>query len=288
MSTPTTDTSLRSPIFPTWCPGCGNFGIWASLKKAVTDLAIPQEQLVLIYGVGCSGNEADFLHCYGVHGLHGRALPLAEAVKLANHDLKVIVVAGDGDTYGEGMAHFIAACRGNHDITLLVHDNRTYGLTTGQASPTTEHGSKTKSTPTGLVEMPVNPLALALSADATFVARAYAGNIPHTTEVIKQAISHPGFAIVDIFQPCTTWNKVNTSQWYQERIYKFDPTIHNPHDLTNAWRLTQEKDKLGIGVFFENKASVPYHQQVPRLKDQPLVKQSIAKVDLAPAMAFYR
>lgn len=284
--TQTTEATLKSPIFPTWCPGCGDFGIWSAIKKALAELAIPEEQLVIVYGVGCSGNMADFLRCYGFHALHGRALPVAESIKLANHKLKILVVAGDGDTYGEGMGHFIAACRGNHDITLLVHDNQVYGLTTGQAAPTTPKDRKTKTTPTGLVEVPVNPIAMAVDSGAGFVARGYAGNIPFTTEIIKQAMSHKGFSLVDVFQPCVTFNKINTHLWYNERLQLLDAS-HDKTSKQKAWELSYATDKLPIGVFYEDPNSIPYHELVPNLKDMTLVERSIDQVSLTDHMKKY-
>lgn len=286
MSTNITDSTLKSPIFPTWCPGCGDYGIWSAIKKALVELAIPEEQLVIVFGVGCSGNMADFIRCYGFHALHGRSLPVAESIKLANHGLKVIVVAGDGDTYGEGMGHFIASCRGNHDITLLVHDNQTYGLTTGQAAPTTEHGRKTKSTPTGQVEVPVNPVALAVSAGATWIGRGYAGNIPFTTDLIKKAINHKGFSVLDVFQPCVTFNKVNTHMWYNQRVKPIEDPAPNT-DKGKAWSMSQDIDTLPIGVFYEDAVTQAYHEQVPNLNDKPLIAQSIEKVSLAKPLQRY-
>lgn len=268
-----TQATLKSPIFPTWCPGCGDFGIWASMKQAIVELALPEEQLVLVYGVGCSGNMADFNRVYGFHALHGRGIANAEAIKLANHDLKVIVIAGDGDTYGEGLNHFLTAVRGNHDITLIIHDNQVYGLTTGQNSPTTSKGTKTKSSPLGVVDQPVNPLALALSANATFVARGYAGKIPQLTALMKQAIMHEGISVLDVFQPCVTFNKINTHQWFQTKIYDLQEKGHNIEDKTAAWQKSWEIEGLPIGVFYEDKNSVPYHKQLPQLQTASLVKQ---------------
>ncbi len=279
------ETTLHSPIFPTWCPGCGDYGIWASLKKALTELAIPEEQLVMIFGVGCSGNMADFLRVYGFHALHGRSIPVAEAVKLANHNLKVVVVAGDGDTYGEGMGHFIAAARGNHDITLIVHNNGVYGLTTGQASPTSEKGRKTKSTPTGVVEIPANPIAIAVTSGATWVGRGLAGNIPFTTELIKKALNHKGFSLLDIFQPCVTFNKVNTAIWYNQRVSKLEN--ESGTDKLKAIQWSLETEKLPIGVFYEDTSQPPYHEQVPALKNGPLVGQSIEKISLSQILPEY-
>lgn len=281
-----TDATLKSPIFPTWCPGCGDYGIWSAIKKAITESAIAEEQLVIVFGVGCSGNMADFLRCYGFHALHGRALPVAEAIKLANHSLKVLVIAGDGDTYGEGMGHFIAACRGNHDITLLVHNNQVYGLTTGQAAPTTPKERKTKSTPTGVVEIPVNPVAIGVSSGATFIARGYAGNIPMTAELIKRALNHKGFSLVDTFQPCVTFNKVNTHAWYNERVNILPPN----RDVTSkeeAWKLSWDMEKLHLGVLYEDTTQKAYHELVPRLTSAPLLSQFPSSVSLASSLAQY-
>ncbi len=280
--------SLASPYFPTWCPGCGNFGVWTALKNALVELNLPEEELVVVYGVGCSGNMADFNRVYGFHALHGRAIPNAIAMKLANHRLNIIVVAGDGDTYGEGLNHFLSAVRGNHNVTLLVHDNQVYGLTTGQTAPTTEKGTKTKSTPMGAPDAPVNPIGLALTADATFVARGFSGNIAHLTGLIKAAIQHPGFALVDMFQPCFTFNKVNTYHYFKERVYKLEDVNHNPQDRGAAWQKTYEHDKLPIGIFYQDPNSVAFHQTLAQLQTAPLTKQSVEQVDLSVAMRHYR
>lgn len=274
-------TSLRSPIFPTWCPGCGDFGIWGAIKQALAELAIPEEQLVISFDIGCSGNMADFLRVYGFHALHGRTVPIAEGIKLANHGLKVLVVGGDGGLYGEGMGHFIASVRGNHNITMLVHNNQVYGLTTGQAAPTAAKGSKTKSTPQGVVEMPVNPIGLALAANGTWVARSYAGDIQYTKNLLKQAIMHPGFALLDVFQPCITFNKVNTHAWFQERVYKLDQAGHDPSDKAAAMMRAQETEKLPIGLFYADAETPAYHQQVPNLAEKPLTEQFATSVDLS-------
>lgn len=273
--------TLKSPNFPTWCPGCGDFGIWASLKRAIEELALPEEELVLVYGVGCSGNMADFNRVYGFHALHGRSIGNAEAIKLANHKLKVIVIAGDGDTYGEGMNHFLTAVRGNHDITLIIHDNQVYGLTTGQNSPTTAKGTKTKSSPLGVVDRPVNPVALALSADATFVARGYAGRIPHLTNLMKQAIMHEGISLLDVFQPCVTFNKINTHQWFQTKIYDLQESGHNTTDKVSAWSKSFEEGTLPIGLFYKDENSVPYHKQLPQLEHETLINQWSDKRDIS-------
>lgn len=282
----TSNDTLKSPNFPTWCPGCGDYGIWSAIKKALVESNIPEEQLVIVYGVGCSGNMADFIRSYGFHGLHGRALTNAEAIKLANHDLKVIVVAGDGDTYGEGMGHFIAACRGNHDVTLIVHDNQVYGLTTGQAAPTTPSGWKTKSTPAGQIEVPVNPITLAVASGATFVARGYAGNIPVTADLIKRAIAHKGFSLVDTFQPCVTFNKHNTHAWYNERIALLDEN-RDKTNMMEAMSLSMDTEKLHVGLLYEQTGRPAYHESVAHLEKGPLVKQFQSTVSLQESLTQY-
>lgn len=268
-----THQTLTSPIYPTWCPGCGDFGIWASLKQAIVQAQLPEENTVIVYGVGCSGNMADFNRVYGFHALHGRAIPVASAVKLANHKLNVIVIAGDGDTYGEGMGHFIAAMRGNHNITMIVHNNQTYGLTTGQSSPTTLSGTKTKSTPLGLVDTPVNPVALAVTCGVDFIARGYAGQIPHLTSLMVEAFKHSGFALLDVFQPCVTFNKVNTHQWFQAKVYNLQDAGHDVKNPELAWQKSREEEKLPIGIFYHDPESVPYHAQLSQLQQNSLIDQ---------------
>lgn len=279
-------SDYHTEVHPTWCPGCGDFGIWGALKNALIKLNLKPSQFVTVFGIGCSGNMADFFHSHGFHALHGRAIPVATAIKLTNHNLPVIVVAGDGDTYGEGMGHFIAAARGNHDITLVVHNNQTYGLTTGQSSPTTDKGTKTKSTPTGVVEESFSPLSTAITSHATFVSRGFAGDIPFTTDIIKQAIEHKGFSLVDIFQPCVTFNKVNTYDWFRQRIYKLDDNNHNPHDKLEALKISLETDKLATGIFYTEEKP-PFHEQVSSLKEKPLVQQSIDTINLEPALKLF-
>lgn len=281
------EATLKTPNFPTWCPGCGDYGIWSAIKKALSELSIPQEDLVIVFGVGCSGNMADFLRSYGFHALHGRALPVAEAIKLANHRLKVLIVAGDGDTYGEGMGHFIAACRGNHDITLLVHNNQVYGLTTGQAAPTTPKERKTKSTPMGQVEVPVNPIALAVSSGATFVARGYAGNIPVTADLIKKGLTHTGFSLVDVLQPCVTFNKVNTHGWYNEHL-DILPAEEEKTSKESAWKWSEDPEKLHLGVYFEDNSKLAYHQTIPCLAEKSLTEQFQTTVSLKEHLDQYR
>lgn len=276
-------SDFHTEIFPTWCPGCGDFGIWGALKNALVSLGWQPWEFVLVFGIGCSGNMADFFRAHGFHALHGRGIPVANAIKLANHKLPVIVVAGDGDTYGEGVGHLIASMRGNHDIKVFVHDNQVYGLTTGQSSPTTNKGTKTKSTPEGVIEFGLNPISLAISQGATFIARSFAGEIPYTTEIMKQALLHKGFALLDIFQPCVTFNRINTYDWFRERVYKLDAEAYRPDNRVTAYQRSLETDRLPIGVFFKEEKPA-YHEQVSTLADMPLVEQSIAEINLSRAM----
>ncbi|OGD92378.1 hypothetical protein A2697_00875 [Candidatus Curtissbacteria bacterium RIFCSPHIGHO2_01_FULL_41_44] len=267
------------PFAPTWCPGCGNFAIWAALKNGIATTGVPSEKFAIFYDVGCAGDMADFNTYYGFHTLHGRALPTAVGAKLANHDLKVIVVIGDGGCYGEGGTHFINLMRGNHDITVLVHNNHRYSLTTGQMSPTTEKGTKTKSTPEGSIEEAQNPIALAVSNHATFVAREFAPDIARLASRITQGIKHGGFALIDILQPCPIFNPVQSPNWYRERLVKLEDEGHSSENLEAAWKQSMRTDKLPIGLFFQE-SKPAYHEQVTELQDLPLVKHPIETVNL--------
>jgi 2-oxoglutarate ferredoxin oxidoreductase subunit beta len=259
--------------FPTWCPGCGNYGIWAALKAALVKLGWKPDDFAIVYGVGCSGNMNDFVKVYGLHSLHGRAVPNAIGLKLANHKLPVIVIGGDGDQYGEGGNHFMHACRGNYDLTVLVHNNQVYGLTTGQVSPTANKGAKSKSTPTGIIEEPVNPIALAVSQGASFVAQGFSGDIPLLTDLIVSAINHKGFSLVNCYQPCVTFNKVNTYQWFRERVYKLDES-YNKTDKKNALDLSIEHDKIPLGVIYQVERPV-YEESLSQLQQGSLVEQGM-------------
>lgn len=260
----------------TWCPGCGNFGIAIALKNALVELGLKPHQVLLVAGIGCSGNGVNFLKAYGWHSLHGRALPTAVGAKLANKDLTVIVMAGDGDGYGEGMAHFIHAVRGNANITYITHDNQLYSLTTGQASPTTIKGTKTKSTPDGLIEISANPMSLALAAGGGFISRGFSGNAEHLKELIKKAIGHKGFSLVDVFQPCVTFNKISTFKFFFDRLYNIDEKEgYNASDVMMAHKEALIwGDKIPYGLFYENKR-LSYGAHLPQLKGQALVKRPI-------------
>jgi 2-oxoglutarate ferredoxin oxidoreductase subunit beta len=271
---------LKYPKNPTWCPGCGNYGIWGAIRIGLKGLNYPSEKIVLVYDVGCSGNMADFNKQYGFHALHGRALPSAVGIKLANHDLKVLVIIGDGGCYGEGGTHFLNLMRGNHDVTVLVHNNHRYSLTTGQMSPTTAKGKKTKSTPEGSIEEPMYPLAIALSNHATFIAREFAGEIPKLGARITEAMNHSGFSFIDILQPCPVFNPEQSYEWYRENMIKLEEENHNPSNKELAWKQSLRQDRLPIGLFFKEEKSA-YHEQVSVLKEMPLVKQAKTHVNIS-------
>lgn len=278
-----TTKPFDSPVQPTWCPGCGNFGIWVSLKNALIQLGLTPEQVVIVYGIGCSGNMTNTVRAYGFHALHGRAVPVAEAIKLVNHNLAVIVVAGDGDAYGEGLNHFINACRVNHDITYLVHDNRSYSLTTGQTSPTSDLGYVSKSTPAGSPDQPLNPLSLALAAGASFISRGFSGEPKHLENLITQAVQHRGFSLVDVLQPCVTFNKINTVKWFSERVYKLAASS----EIDQAWTMARATDKLPIGVIYQDSRPA-YHERIEVLKDGPLADQPVELRNVADLLERFR
>jgi 2-oxoglutarate ferredoxin oxidoreductase subunit beta len=262
-------TDLKGKVDPDWCPGCGDFGVLAALNKALVDLQVQPYNVVTISGIGCSSNLPGYISTYGMHTLHGRALAVATGVKLANHDLTVVVTGGDGDGFGIGGNHFIHTMRRNVDLVYLAMDNQIYGLTTGQMSPTSQLGMKTKSTPYGSVENPINPISLALSAGATFVARGFSGEQKHLTELIKQAIQHKGFAFIDVFSPCVTYNLDNTYPWFKQRVKKLEDD--SSYDSTN-WIAAMGKsqiwgEEIPIGKFFQRTDLPALHQAEPILDE---------------------
>ncbi len=255
----------KSEIKPDWCPACGDFGVLNALQRACAALGIPNKDILCVSGIGCSSNLPGFFKTYGIHSLHGRSVPVATGAKLANPDLTVVITGGDGDGFGIGLGHFVHAMRRNLDVTYFVMDNQIYGLTTGQTSPTTAKGMQTKSTPEGCIEQPLNPMALALISGATFVGRAFSGEIGHMTEVFKKAIQHKGFSFVDCFSPCVTYNKVNTYPWFKSRVYKLEEAGHDAGDFKAALAKALEDEKLPIGVFYETTSIPTYEESDPTL-----------------------
>lgn len=264
-------------VSPDWCPGCGDFGVLSSLKKATLEKEIKSHEMLVVSGIGCSSNLPGYVNAYGVHSLHGRALPTATGAKLANHNLKVVVTGGDGDGFGIGVGHFIHAMRRNLDLTYVVMDNEIYGLTTGQASPTTMKDTKTKTTPRGNVEQPINPLMLALVSGATFVARAFSGQPAHLSSLIEEGIAHKGFSFIDVFSPCVTYNKLNTYKWFKDRIYKLEDEApdRDPTDFSDAMSTAMEfDDRIPIGLIYKVEKPT-YEDSEPVLLNGPLVKQPL-------------
>ncbi|HXA05674.1 MAG TPA: 2-oxoacid:ferredoxin oxidoreductase subunit beta [Bryobacteraceae bacterium] len=244
---------FKGKVDPDWCPGCGDFGVLAALQKALVELKIQPYNVVTISGIGCSSNLPGYINTYGMHTLHGRALAVATGVKMANHELTVVVTGGDGDGFGIGGNHFIHTMRRNVDLLYLAMDNQIYGLTTGQVSPTSRLGMKTKSTPFGSVEGPINPISLALAAGATFVARAFSGDQKHLTDLIKQGVEHKGFSFIDVFSPCVTYNHDNTYPWFKQRVKKLEDD--KTYDSSN-WMMACERsqiwgEEIPIGKFFQ-------------------------------------
>ena len=233
-----------------WCPGCGNFPILQTVKKVLQEKDVLPKNITFVSGIGQAAKLPQYIQCNYFNGLHGRALPVATGIKVANPSQTVIVTSGDGDVYGEGGNHLIHTIRRNPDITVIVHNNMIYGLTKGQASPTSEKGLVTPTQPNGVYDEPINPLALAISLDAPFVARASAGDVHEMQDIISQAIDHKGFSLVDIFQPCVVFNKVNTYQWFKEKTYYLED--HDPTDKVAAFTRAIEKEFFGLGVFYKN------------------------------------
>ncbi|MFH1995570.1 MAG: thiamine pyrophosphate-dependent enzyme [Candidatus Omnitrophota bacterium] len=257
------DTQFDRPnIDIAWCPGCGDFGILNVLKQALAELAIKPEELVMVSGIGQAAKIPQYLRANMFNGLHGRALSPATAIKAVNPVLTVIAESGDGDMYGEGGNHFIHTIRRNPDITNIVHNNMVYGLTKGQASPTSQRGFKTPVQTTGVILEPFNPLAVAIALNASFVARAFIGDQEFTREIVKKAIAHKGYALVDILQPCVSFNKVNTYQWYKENTYKLESS-YDPSDRAAAFKRAIEDEKLPLGVFYVNGENKPFHENLP-------------------------
>ncbi len=269
-----------------WCPGCGNFGLTHAMRVAFDKLKIPKEKIVIVSGIGCSGKTPHYFSTYGLETIHGRALPAATGVRLSNPSLKVIANMGDGDCYGIGMGHFIHAMRRNLDIVAIVHNNMIYGLTKGQTSPTTPEGEKTKSTPHGSIETPINPIALALSSGASFVARAFSGDALHLAELLEKALEHKGFALIDVFQPCVSFNPNHGYGFFQQKIYNLQKENHNVLDLHEAYKKAFETEKLPVGIFYHNHK----HTYVDKLKQEEgtlLVEEDISNVNVDDILDVY-
>lgn len=293
-------TQYKTPLWIDWCPGCGDFGILSALQMALAELNLDPYKTVLFSGIGCSGKTPHYVNVNGIHTLHGRAIPYATGLKLANPNLEVIVEGGDGDMLGIGAGHLVATGRRNVDITIIIHDNGVYGLTKGQASPTLKRGIKTKALATPNIYDSINPLVLALSVGFTFVARGYAYDTKHLKELIKAGIQHKGAALIDVLQPCPTYNDINTKEWYQPRVYKleddknWDPIVKEPSEdevsrkLMNAIAKALEwGERIPIGIFYKNEFVPTFEdrisERIPFYRQLPPALQVIANSDNTPA-----
>jgi len=274
-TTTTPITEFRSKVAPDWCPGCGDFGVLSALQKAVSNLGIDNKDLVVVSGIGCSSNLPGFIKSYGMHTLHGRSIAVATGVKLGNPDLNVVITGGDGDGFGIGVGHFIHAMRRNINMTYIVMNNQIYGLTTGQASPTTGRDHKTKSTPLGNIEYPFRPEGVALMGGATFVARGFSGDGTQLTQIYEKAIAHKGFSVVVTMSPCVTYNKLNTYSWFRERVYKLEEENHDTNNFEGAIKKSLEWDnRIPLGIFYQ--ADKPtYEESEAAYRLGPLSKQKL-------------
>ena len=303
-------------VYADWCPGCGDFGIMNGLHMAFAELGLEPHQIVMVSGIGCSGKEPHNVKCYGVHTLHGRTLPFAMGIKVANPSLEVLAIGGDGDGLGIGAGHFVNAGRRNLDMTYIIHNNGVYGLTKGQASPTLRLGVQTKALPKPNINEAVNSIGLAIISGFTFAARSYAYDVRHLKDIIKQAIQHKGLAFIDCLQPCPTYNNITTKEWYagedrkdasgkpQSRLYKLEETGFDP--VVNDWnedfkkkmaamdKAQEWEDRIPIGVFYKNELEPTFQQRlssrIPFYMDRPPAKQKLgdengfSTVDLAEFM----
>jgi 2-oxoglutarate ferredoxin oxidoreductase subunit beta len=262
---------------PTWCPGCGDFGILAAVKQGLAQQGIHPHECIIVSGIGCGSKLPHYIHANGFNILHGRALPVASGLKLANHDLKVIVTTGDGDGYGIGMGHLMHTMRRNLDMVHIVEDNQTYGLTKGQYSPTSERGYITTTSPDGAIEVAVNPMVLAIAGGATFVARSFSSEPKHLAQLIGQAVNHKGYALIDVLQPCVTYNKVNTNAWYKGLAYHIeDDPSYDPTNKLMAFEKAHEwEERIPLGVIYRDETRPTYEDQVPALARGPLAKQPL-------------
>ncbi|MGC9359788.1 MAG: 2-oxoacid:ferredoxin oxidoreductase subunit beta [Anaerolineae bacterium] len=273
-----TITDFAKDIRPTWCPGCGDYGIWNALKRALVQADLTPQQVMLVSGIGCGSKISDYMTINGLHTLHGRALAVATGYKLANHAMHVICVHGDGDGYGMGGNHMLHAVRRNIGILDIVQNNHVYGLTKGQYSPTSRSGFRTKTSPHGALDRPVNPLALALSQGATFVARGFALDLRNLINMIAEGIQHRGYALIDVMQPCVSFNKSMDYDWFAEHVYQVEDEGHDPSDRMAAMARAFEYpggDRIPLGIIYRTEDVPSYEEQVPTLKAGPLTAQPL-------------
>ncbi len=302
-------SDYKTDVHNDWCPGCGDFGILNAIQMALSDMQIPLHRTAIFSGIGCSGKTPHFIHTYGIHTLHGRVLPFAQGAKLSNPDLEVLAVGGDGDGLGIGAGHFVSSGRRNVDMVYIIFNNAVYGLTKGQAAPTLKLGMKTKSLPQPNVNNSVNPIALALVAGFTFIARGYSYDVRHLKDLIRKAVEHKGLAFIDVLQPCPTYNDINTKEWFQgldninpesgkqmPRIYKleeigYDGVVYEPNEVNTKMAQVIERsnewgNKIPVGIFYRNEHIPTYQERIvariPNYIENPPSKQHISDLNNKP------
>lgn len=267
---------FRNKVKPNWCPGCGDFTVLASMQRAFANLGKEPEEVAIVSGIGCSGRIAGYVNSYGFHGVHGRSLPIAQGLKLANRDLTVIASGGDGDGFAIGMGHTVHAIRRNVDITYIVMDNQIYGLTKGQTSPRSEMGFKTKSTPNGSIESAISPMEMALTVGAGFVAQTVSSDLKGMTEIIEAGIKHKGFSLINVYSPCVTYNKINTYDWFKQNLVSLDSIEgYDPSNRSKAMQTLMEHHGLVTGIIYQNTERPSYEELIKGFKEEPLAKQDI-------------
>ena len=267
---------FRNNVKPNWCPGCGDFSVQAAIQRAAANVGIEPHELAVVSGIGCSGRISGYINSYGFHGIHGRALPIAQGLKMANRDLHVIASGGDGDGFAIGMGHTVHSIRRNIDLTYVVMDNQIYGLTKGQTSPRSAAGFKTKSTPGGAIEPSLKPMEMALSAGATFVAQGFSSDIKELTAIIEAGIQHKGFAFINVFSPCVTYNKINTYDWFKENLVKLSE--REDYDNTNreqAMQVVMETEGLVTGIIYQDKETASYQERLTDYAQTPLGEENL-------------
>ncbi|MBN3526273.1 2-oxoacid:ferredoxin oxidoreductase subunit beta [Paenibacillus apiarius] len=267
---------FRNNVKPNWCPGCGDFSIQAAIQRAAANVGLEPEQLAVVSGIGCSGRISGYINAYGFHSIHGRALPIAQGLKLANRDLTVIASGGDGDGFAIGMGHTVHAIRRNVNITYIVMDNQIYGLTKGQTSPRSAVGFKTKSTPEGAIESTLSPLEIAMASGATFVAQSFSSDLKQLTSLIEEGIKHEGFSFINVFSPCVTFNKINTYDWFKENIVNLNTVeSYDPSNRIMAMTKLMESGGMITGLIYQDKTRKSYENQVVGFRPEPLAKQDL-------------
>ncbi|GGE24777.1 2-oxoglutarate ferredoxin oxidoreductase subunit beta [Marinithermofilum abyssi] len=267
---------FRNKVKPNWCPGCGDFSVLAAMQRAFANQGLEPEDVAIVSGIGCSGRISGYVNAYGFHGVHGRALPIAQGLKLANRDLTVVAAGGDGDGFAIGMGHTIHAIRRNVDITYIVMDNQVYGLTKGQTSPRSEMGFKTKSTPKGSIEATIAPMEMALTAGAGFVAQAVSSDLKQLTRLVEEGLKHKGFSLINVYSPCVTYNKVNTYDWFKEHLVNLDDEEgYDPSNRMQAMQKLMEHNGLVTGLIYQNKERKAYEELIPGFDEKPLAKQDL-------------